>query len=29
MYREQVVRQIEELEIENLHILEVGRVYEW
>lgn len=29
MYRNKVVRQIQELEIENLHILEVGRVYEW
>ncbi len=29
MYREAVVRQIEELEIENLQILEVGQVYEW
>lgn len=29
MYRETVVRQIEELRIENLEILEIGRVYEW
>ncbi len=29
MYCDEVVRQIEELEIENLQILEVGRVYEW
>ena len=29
MYRDEVVRQIEELKIENLQILEVGRVYEW
>lgn len=29
MYRDEVVRQIEELEIENLQILEVGQVYEW
>ncbi len=28
-YRERVVRQIAELKIENLQILEVGRVYEW
>jgi cAMP phosphodiesterase len=29
MYREEIVREIEELEIENLQILEVGQVYEW
>ena len=29
MYRDDVVRQIGELKIENLQILEVGRVYEW
>ena len=29
MYVEQVSRQIRELEIENLHILEVGKVYEF
>ncbi|MDQ2746652.1 MAG: 3',5'-cyclic-nucleotide phosphodiesterase [Acidobacteriota bacterium] len=29
MYRESIVRQLEELLIENLHILEIGRVYEW
>lgn len=29
MYRDEVVRQIEELKIENLQILEVGQVYEW
>lgn len=29
MYRDAVVRQIEKLRIENLQILEVGRVYEW
>lgn len=29
MYRDEVVRQIEALQIENLQILEVGRVYEW
>ena len=29
MYRDEVVRQLEELKIENLQILEVGQVYEW
>lgn len=29
LYREQVVRQIADLKIENLQILEVGRIYEW
>ncbi|MCA1623932.1 MAG: 3',5'-cyclic-nucleotide phosphodiesterase [Acidobacteria bacterium] len=29
MYREKIVKQIEELEIENLRILEVGKIYEW
>lgn len=29
MYRDEVVRQISELEIENLQILEVGQIYEW
>lgn len=29
MFCEKVVRQIEELNIENLHVLDVGRVYEW
>ena len=29
MYRDEVVRQIEELKIKNLQILEVGQVYEW
>lgn len=29
MYRDEVVGQIEELQIENLQILEVGQVYEW
>jgi len=29
MYYEKVVRQIEELDIRNLRIFEVGRVYEW
>jgi cAMP phosphodiesterase len=28
-YRDDVVRQIGELEIENLQILEVGQIYEW
>ena len=28
-YRDEVVRQIGELEIENLQILEVGQIYEW
>jgi len=28
-YRDEVVRQIEELKIENLQILEVGQIYEW
>lgn len=29
MYRDDIVRQIEELKLENLQILEVGHVYEW
>lgn len=29
MYREQVIRQIEQLKIKNLHILEIGKIYEW
>ena len=29
MFRDEVVRQLEELQIENLQILEVGQVYEW
>lgn len=29
MYRDQIVRQLEELEIETLEILEVGKVYNW
>lgn len=29
MYREQIVRQLEELGIENLELLEVGKVYNW
>ena len=29
MYRDEVLQQLGELEIENLQILEVGRVYEW
>jgi cAMP phosphodiesterase len=29
MYRDEIVRQIEELNLENLQILEVGQVYEW
>ena len=29
MYRDEVVRQLGELEIENLQILEVGQIYEW
>jgi len=29
MYRDEVVRQIGELEVENLQILEVGQIYEW
>lgn len=29
MYREKIVEQIERLRVENLHILEVGKVYEW
>jgi len=29
MYRDEVVRQIGELAIENLQILEVGQIYEW
>lgn len=29
MYRDEIVREIEELQIENLQILEVGQVYEW
>jgi cAMP phosphodiesterase len=29
MYRDRVVRQIGELEIENLQIFEVGQIYEW
>ncbi len=29
MYLRKVVRQIEELEIENLQILQLGKVYEW
>ena len=29
MYRDDIVRQLCELKIENLQILEVGRVYEW
>jgi len=29
MYRDEIVQEIEELEMENLQILEVGQVYEW
>ena len=29
MYRDDIVRQIAELNIENLQILEVGQIYEW
>lgn len=29
MYRELIVEQIERLQIKDLHILEVGKVYEW
>ncbi|MGI8789225.1 MAG: MBL fold metallo-hydrolase [Pyrinomonadaceae bacterium] len=29
VYRDEVVRQIEDLQIENTRILEIGRVYEW
>jgi cAMP phosphodiesterase len=29
MYRDEIVAQIKALEIENLHILEVGKIYEW
>ena len=29
MYYEQIIKEIDELQIENLQILEVGRVYEW
>lgn len=29
MYRDEIVRQLSELEIENLQLLEVGKVYEW
>jgi cAMP phosphodiesterase len=29
MYRDEIVRQIEELNLENVQILEVGQVYEW
>ncbi|HEY0426206.1 MAG TPA: 3',5'-cyclic-nucleotide phosphodiesterase [Pyrinomonadaceae bacterium] len=29
MYRDEIVRQIEELNLENLQILEVGQIYEW
>ncbi len=29
MYRDEVVKQIEELRIENLRILEIGKIYEW
>lgn len=29
MYRESIVEQIERLNIENLRVLEVGKVYEW
>lgn len=29
MYREQIVKQIEDLKIENLKILQAGKVYEW
>jgi len=29
MYRDEVVRQLGELKIENLQVLEVGQIYEW
>ncbi len=29
MYRGQIVKQIENLKIKNLHILKVGKIYEW
>ena len=29
VYREKIVKQIEKLAIENLQILEVGKIYEW
>ena len=29
MYRDEIVRQLEELKMENLRILEVGKIYQW
>ena len=29
MYRNQIIKQLEKLQIENLNILEVGKVYEF
>jgi cAMP phosphodiesterase len=29
MYRDEIVREIEEMDMENLQILEVGQVYQW
>jgi cAMP phosphodiesterase len=29
MYRDEIVRQLKELKVENLRILEVGQIYEW
>lgn len=29
MYREQIIKQLESLDIENLNILEIGKVYNW
>jgi ribonuclease BN (tRNA processing enzyme) len=29
MYRDEIIEQIADLKIENLHILEVGKIYNW
>jgi ribonuclease BN (tRNA processing enzyme) len=29
MYRDEIIKQIADLKIENLHILEVGKIYNW
>lgn len=29
MYREQIIQQLEMLEIENLNVLEIGKIYNW
>ncbi len=29
MYREQIVEEIEKLKIDNLNVLEVGKIYNW